>query len=117
MADLTREQIEAWLSGAPMTTGQRDDVLRLALRALDQERDARPEITAENCAHTAESWNAKHPVGTRVRFWPIYPPIDGVPPVDTETRSEAWAIGDGSVLVSIVGKNGGVCLTHVEVLP
>lgn len=67
-------------------------------------------------AHTAESWNAAYPVGTRVRYWPVYPP-HGIPPVDTTTRSEAWAIGDGSVVVLIAGITGGVWLSHVEVLP
>lgn len=67
-------------------------------------------------AHTAKSWNAAYPVGTRVRYWPVYPP-HGIPPVDTTTRSEAWAIGDGSVVVLIAGKSGGVWLSHVEVLP
>lgn len=68
-------------------------------------------------AHTAESWNAEHPVGTPVRYWPIYPPIDGIQPVDTTTRSEAWSLGDGSAVVLIVGKSGGVGLSHVEVIP
>lgn len=45
------------------------------------------------------------------------PPIEGVPPVDTTTRSEAWALGDGSVVVLVEGKSGGVHLSHVEVLP
>lgn len=67
-------------------------------------------------AHSAESWNAAHSVGTAVRYWPIYPPIGGVPPVDTTTRSEAWALGDGSVVVLVEGKAGGVHLSHVEVL-
>lgn len=66
-------------------------------------------------AHTAESWNAAHPVGAAVRYWPVYPPIDGIPPVDTTTRSEAWTLGDGSVVVLVVGKTGGVHLSHVEV--
>ena len=47
----------------------------------------------------------------------IYPPIDGVPPVDTTTRSEAWTLGDGSVVVLVDGKSGGVHLSHIEVLP
>jgi hypothetical protein len=68
-------------------------------------------------AHTADSWNAAHPVGTAVRYWPIYPPIESVPPVDTTTRTPAWSLGDGSVVVSIVGRSGGVHLSHVEVLP
>lgn len=83
-------------------------------KSMDRKRNARRRQL--NGAHTAASWNASYPVGARVRFWPIYPPIEGVPPVDTTTRSEAWTLGDGSVVVSIVGKSGGVCLTHVEVL-
>ena len=54
-------------------------------------------------------------IGAAVRYWPVYPPIDGIPPVDTTTRSEAWTLGDGSVVVLVVGKTGGVHLSHVEV--
>lgn len=68
-------------------------------------------------AQTAYSWNAAHPVGTRVRYWPVYPPVDGIPPVDTTTRSEAWTLGGWSVVVLVAGKSGCVHLTHVEVLP
>lgn len=67
-------------------------------------------------AHTADSWNSAHPIGTAVRYWPVYPPIESVPPIDTTTRTTAWTLGDGSVVVSIVGKSGGVHLSHVEVI-
>ena len=76
-----------------------------------------PSKASVSGAHTAESWNAAHPIGTAVRYWHVYPPVDGVPPVDTTTRSEAWALGDGSVVVLVVGKTGGVHLAHIEVLP
>lgn len=33
----------------------------------------------------------------------------------TTTRSEAWALGDGSVVVLVVGRTGGVHLSHIEV--
>lgn len=66
-------------------------------------------------AHTEESWNKAYPVGTTVRYWPVYPPVANIPPVDTTTRSEAWTLGDGSVVVSIAGKTGGVRLSHIEV--
>lgn len=66
---------------------------------------------------TAPMWNEACPIGTAVRYWPIWPPIPSVPPVDTRTRSEAWALGDGTVVVLIEGKSGGVGLTHVERLP
>lgn len=80
-------------------------------KSMDRKRNERRRQLSG--AHTAESWNAEHPIGTPVRYWPIYPPIDSVPPVDTETRSEAWALGDGSVVVSINGRSGGVALSHI----
>jgi hypothetical protein len=67
-------------------------------------------------AHTADSWNASHPIGTHVRYWPVLPPVDSILPKDTITRSEAWALGDGSVVVKVIGIAGGVALSHVEVL-
>jgi hypothetical protein len=51
-----------------------------------------------------------------VRYWPIYPPIESVPHTDTVTRSEAWTIGDGTVVVCVDGRSGGVALSHIEVL-
>ena len=84
-------------------------------KSMDRKRNARRRQLSG--AHTAETWNAAHPVGTVVRYWPVYPPLDGIPPVDTVTRSEAWALGDGSVVVLIEGKSDGVILSHVEVLP
>ena len=66
---------------------------------------------------SAKDWNEQHPVGTRVRYFPILPPIPSVPAVVTETRSEAWELGSGHVVVLIKGKSGGVHVTHLEVLP
>lgn len=82
-------------------------------KSMDQKRNARRRQL--NGAHTAVSWNAAYPVGTAVRYWPFYPPVEGVPPLDTTTRSEAWTLGDGSVVVLVEGKSGGVCLSHIEV--
>lgn len=64
--------------------------------------------------HTAESWNAAYPVGTHIRYWPVLPPVN-TPPICTTTRSEAWALGNGAVVVLIVGKAGGVSVEHCEV--
>lgn len=81
-------------------------------------------LRAQDQAGLAE-YGCKEPVTPReIVFWvragidgsPVYPP-HGIPPVDTTTRSEAWAIGDGSVVVLIAGITGGVWLSHVEVLP
>lgn len=82
-------------------------------RRMDRKRNARRRQLSG--AHTAASWNAAYPVGTAVRYWPFYPPVEGVPPLDTRTRSEAWSLGDGSVVVLIEGKSGGVHLSHIEV--
>lgn len=27
-----------------------------------------------------DAWNAAHPVGTRVRYWPVLPPLPNTPP-------------------------------------
>lgn len=81
---------------------------------MDRKRNARRRQLSG--AYTVDLWNAAHPVGTSVRYWPIYPP-HGIAPVDTTTRSEAWALGDGSVVVLIEGRSGGVHLSHIEVLP
>ena len=83
-------------------------------KSMDRRRNARRSQLSG--AHTAISWNAEYPVGTAVRYWPIYPPIESVPPVDTTTRSEAWTIGDGTVVVCVDGMSGGVALSHIGVL-
>jgi len=66
---------------------------------------------------TAEEFNAEHSVGVRVLYYPIMPPIDSAPPIETATRSEAWTLPGGHHVVLINGKSGGVRLSHVEVLP
>jgi hypothetical protein len=81
---------------------------------MDRKRNAR--CRQLSGAHTEESWNALHPTGTPVRYWPVYPPVDGVPPQNTKTRSEAWTLGDGSAVVLVEGRAGGVWLAHLEVL-
>jgi site-specific DNA-methyltransferase (adenine-specific) len=74
------------------------------------------EVGTADVTHTAASWNEAHPVGTDCRYWPVYPPVPLVPPVETTTRSEAWELGDGSPVVLVVGKTGGVALSHLEVI-
>ena len=81
-------------------------------KSMDRRRNARRRQL--NGAHTADSWNAAHSIGTAVRCWPIYPPVDGFPPLVTMTRSKAWTLGDGTVVVLVAGKSGGVPLSHVE---
>jgi hypothetical protein len=83
-------------------------------KSMDRKRNARRRQLSG--AHTAESWNGAYPVGTRVRYWPVWPPMVSFLPVETTTRSEAWTLGDGSVVVSLEGRSGGFCLSHIEVL-
>lgn len=65
---------------------------------------------------TAEEFNALYPIGTPVRYWPVL----GVPgvneSVETKTRSEAWALGHGDVVVKIEGRTGGCYIEHMEPL-
>ncbi len=66
---------------------------------------------------TVAEWNAKHPVGTRVLYWPISGPEYAHEFVDTVTRSEAWELGHGAAVVKIQGRAGGVLLEHLVLLP
>lgn len=62
---------------------------------------------------SAEEWNARHPVGTRVRFQSV----KGIEEFeDTVTRSEAWELC-GTPVVMIEGRSGGCAIDHMTVLP
>lgn len=64
----------------------------------------------------ADFWNTLYPEGTRVRYWPVMPPMDGIPPVESRTRSIAWNLGNGAPVVKVEGRTGGLLLSHLEVL-
>jgi hypothetical protein len=59
----------------------------------------------------AERFNDVYPAGTPVRYWSGR--REGVG-VESKTRTPAWAIPSGSVLVSVEGYAGGIALSHVE---
>lgn len=62
---------------------------------------------------TADEWNERYAVGTRVR----YSPVRGEHTyVDTSTRSEAWELGHGAPVVKVDRVTGGVALDHLQVL-
>lgn len=63
---------------------------------------------------TAEQFNEKYPIGTKVLYWPFTRDEEGI---QSETRTPAWNLGDGSPVVSVNGKAGGIHLSHVEVTP
>lgn len=61
---------------------------------------------------TAAQFNARYPVGTLVRYYPIA----GDRKFEaTATRSEAWELGDGTPVVSLIGFAGGKAIAHLEV--
>ena len=60
---------------------------------------------------TAEEFNAKYPIGSLCHYFPI----KGEPSHQvTKTRSEAWALGHGDVVVAVEGRTGGVLIDHLE---
>jgi hypothetical protein len=67
-------------------------------------RGMRPEV-AEAIAKT---WNAHWPVGTKVTLI-----RDLGDQVETRTRSEAWVVGGGTVLIKLDGISGGYLLERV----
>ena len=63
---------------------------------------------------TAEEWNARVPVGTPVRYWPIR---GHKQTRDIRTRSAAWMLGGHTLVVMIDDQSGGVAVSHLRVLP
>jgi hypothetical protein len=60
----------------------------------------------------AAAFNTKYPIGTPVRYWPWT--REG-PGIVSKTRSEAWVLASGPVVL-VEGRAGGIYLTHVEPL-
>ena len=60
---------------------------------------------------TADEFNRRYPVGTRVRYWPGDTTGPGV---ESRTRTPAWTIGDHTPVVSVEGYSGGIALTHIR---
>lgn len=59
---------------------------------------------------TADEFNGRVPVGTPVRYYSV----PGVAPRLTRTRSAAWTLGSGHVVVAVEGRSGGVSIKHLE---
>lgn len=59
----------------------------------------------------AAHWNELVPVGTPVRYFPIFGDWELFE--DTVTRSSAWVLGDHTDVVQIDGRAGGVSLRHL----
>lgn len=59
---------------------------------------------------TPEEFDKKYPIGTKFKYYPI----SGSPEFDeVETRSIAWALGHGAVVVKVTGRAGGVSISHL----
>lgn len=65
----------------------------------------------EEGMRAAIAWNRAHPIGTEVRFWPGARDGEGI---ESKTRSEAWVLASGCPVVSVMGRSGGMALSHVE---
>ena len=63
---------------------------------------------------SAEEWNRSYPPGTKV-FYKALTDNSSMHDMMTRTRSEAWTLGDGSPVVLVEGKSGGVSLDHLIV--
>ena len=68
----------------------------------------------EKVAKQVSDWNAKYPVGTKVIRYSLIKPLRD--PYPTETRSEAWVMGEHSAMIMVNGCSGGVILESVKVV-
>jgi len=82
-------------------------------RSERQATVTRSERQAAVARHVADRWNAKHPVGTIVRYWRGL--CEGEPSGQGPTRHVATVVG-GDAVAWVEGCVGCVALTHVEVV-
>lgn len=86
------------------------DIVSFRREGEQRTKTIRYPIAAIEPDMTAEAFNAKHPVGTACRYYPVA----GDRTHDkTKTRSEAWPLGHGAVVVKIEGHAGGVDINHL----
>ena len=62
---------------------------------------------------TADQFNATYPIGTPVLFWPGARRGEGRV---SKTRTPAWQMYAGDVVVSVDDYPGGIALTHITVI-
>ena len=62
---------------------------------------------------TADQWNAMYDVGMEVNYYPV---IGRREHINTRTRSEAWTLGDGTAVVKVDGRTGGVNIYNVIIV-
>ena len=71
-------------------------------------------MRARSSLITAAQFNEMYEVGEPFRYYPVRGDDDFV---ETRTRSMAWELGDGTPVVLIEGRTGGVWLEHLRHLP
>ncbi|WP_447886334.1 hypothetical protein [Serratia fonticola] len=62
---------------------------------------------------SASEFNRRFPVGSRFCYYPVVGIPDGE---EVVTRSEAWPLRNGKVVVRVDGKIGGVSVQRLEPL-
>lgn len=67
----------------------------------------------KNAAERVAEFNAKAPVGTRVRYWPGIREGEGRL---GKVRHEAYVFGEVEAVCMVTGQAGCVALSHVEVV-
>ncbi len=69
----------------------------------------------EKLAAQAAQWNLTHPIGTPVMRYKLINPLrEGT---ETKTRSEAWVMGEHSLMVMVEGVSGGVLVESLMSVP
>lgn len=59
---------------------------------------------------SVDAFNDTYAIGTACRYYPVAGDSEHL---KTRTRSEAWALGHGAVVVKVEGKAGGVDINHL----
>lgn len=110
--------LDAAIQRGEVTPSPEEDAAIAVLRVGTERRIRRSslalsarELTGIAGKNAALEFNARWPVGTPVLAWPWVWQGQGTP---TRTRSRAWCLGDGTPVVAVDGKAGGIALTHVE---
>lgn len=57
-------------------------------------------------------FNQRVPVGTPVRYYPVQGERDFI---ESKTRSVAWTLGHGALVVAIEGRTGGVLVQALRI--
>ena len=66
----------------------------------------------EELEMTEDEFNDTYIIGTKINYYPI---AGEDAHLKTTTRTPAWTLPNGEVIVSIVGRSGGVSLKHITI--